>query len=164
MRNLLFILAILTCTSCSVAKLDPEYIAARIALRPTWLEINPTPSPELLLGVLPFRAGVELCNRNDLSIELVEAPWTAQLGNVDVGHGAIEGPVQIAANECTELIVQGKLSLAAVGAMGIQQMLAGQVPMPTVEIDAVARAHGFTVHRRLRLDGFLVRDGGNPRN
>lgn len=147
------------CTACSMARLDPEQIAARISLRPTWIEVTPASLSELLQGILHLRAGVEVCNGNDLDMDLVEAPWIARLGEVNVGHGTVLGPVPLAGNQCRELVVDGQLAVLSAGASAMEGLARGRQPLPAVEIEAVGRVHGFKVHRTLRLEGFAVRQG-----
>ena len=139
--------------------LSTDQVAARISLRPTWIEVTPASLPDLMAGVVQLRAGVEVCNGNDLDLELLEAPWVARFGEVNVGQGTVLGPVPLAANECRELLVDGQLALLSAGAVAMDALAAGRLPTPAVDIEAVGRALGFTVRRKLRLDGFAVRSG-----
>ncbi len=145
--------------SCSLTRLDPDQIAARITIRPTWLELAPAPMLGGLQGLAQFRAGLQACNGNDMDLKLIEAPWTAQLAGVHVGAGTVEGPVSLQASACQEVIVEGTLSLASAGSAVVEAMLGGHPLVPVVDLDAVVQVYGVQAHRKLRLGGFALRSG-----
>ena len=150
-----FCLPFLLLAACSAARLAPDQVAARITLRPVWLELTPARSG----GSALLRASMQVCNGNDFDLTLVEAPWVGSILGTPFGKGRVIGPARLPADKCSELLIDGSVALAEQAVRFAESLLLGQPLEPEVEVDAVVQVYGVPVHRKVRLVGFGLRVG-----